>query len=127
MNAKGGVHTNEESLIQMFRGDPSLARDYLNDVLEDGSDAEINLAIRLVTTALGGLPATARRAGVNATQLYRTLSTNGNPGFSNLRKVLAAIGLRFSVAATTPDKVRGRVSAAPSRRRVPPRSGSSRA
>ncbi len=121
------VRTNEESLIQTFREDPALARDYLNDVLADGSDAEINLAIRLVTTALGGIPATARRAGVNATQLYRTLSRNGNPGFSNLRKVLAAIGLRFSVAATVPDKVRGRASAVPSRRRAPHKSRSTRA
>jgi probable addiction module antidote protein len=121
------VRTNEESLIQTFREDPALARDYLNDVLADGTDAEINLAIRLVTTALGGIPATARRAGVNATQLYRTLSRNGNPGFRNLRKVLAAIGLRFSVAATVPDKFRGRAPAVPSRRRAPHTSGSTRA
>lgn len=127
MKAKRDVRTNEKALIEMFREDPSLARDYLNDVLSDGSDAEINLAIRLVTTALGGLPATARRAGVNATQLYRTLSRSGNPGFRNLRKVLAAIGLRFSVEATAPDKGRGRPSAAPSRRRTPTRSGSARA
>lgn len=127
MKAKRQVRTNEESLIEMFREDPSLARDYLNDVLSDGSDAEINLAIRLVTTALGGIPATARRAGVNATQLYRTLSRNGNPGFRNLRKVLAAIGLRFAVASNAPEKVRGRAAAAPSRRRVAQRSGSTRA
>jgi probable addiction module antidote protein len=127
MKARREVRTNEESLIEMFREDPSLARDYLNDVLSDGSDAEINLAIRLVTMALGGLPATARRAGVNATQLYRTLSRNGNPGFRNLRRVLAAIGLRFAVEATVPNKFRDRRSAAPSRRRIPPRSGSARA
>lgn len=127
MKPKREVRTNEEALIQMFRADPSLARDYLNDVLSDGKDAEINLAIRLVTTALGGIPATARRAGVNATQLYRTLSRDGNPGFSNLRKVLAAIGLRFSVAAAVPDKVRRRASAVPSRRRAPHKPGSTRA
>lgn len=126
MKAKREVRTNEASLIQMFREDPALARDYLNDVLSDGSDAEINLAIRLVTTALGGVPATARRAGVNATQLYRTLSRNGNPGFRNLRKVLAAIGLRFSVAATVPEKVRSRASGVPSRRRAPHKPGSTR-
>jgi probable addiction module antidote protein len=126
MKAKRAVRTNEESLLEMFREDPSLARDYLNEVLSDGSDAEINLAIRLVTTALGGLPETARRAGVNATQLYRTLSRNGNPGFRNLRRVLAAIGLRFSVAAVAPAKVRGR-AVAPARHRVARRSGSTRA
>ncbi len=101
--------TNDDVLVEALREDPVLAVDYLNDALAGGSDAEINLAIRLVTTALGGLPATARRAGVNTTQLYRTLSRNGNPGFKTLRRVLAAIGMRFTVApAPIPPKRRSR-------------------
>jgi len=121
MKAARAFRTNEEALVDMFREDSDLARDYLNDVLADGTDAEINLAIRLVTTALGGLPATARRAGVNTTQLYRSLSRNGNPGFRNLRKVLAAIGLRFTVAATAPAGARDPAPPARSKRRPAPR------
>ena len=44
----------------------------------------------VLVETLGGLPATA--------QLYRTLSKQGNPGFRTLRRVLAAIGMRFTVA-----------------------------
>jgi len=47
--------------------------------------------------AFGGVPAIAEKAHLNATQLYRTLSAEGNPELRSLTAVLKAMGLRLAV------------------------------
>jgi DNA-binding phage protein len=42
---------------------------------------EIAIALRHMANAFGGLPTIARRAGINVTQAYRSLSRKGNPSF----------------------------------------------
>jgi probable addiction module antidote protein len=55
------------------------------------------IALRQMTAAFGGVPAIAERAGLNRTQLYRTLSENGNPEVRSLMAVLKPLGLRLAV------------------------------
>ncbi len=70
---------------------------YLNAALDDGD-------LQLIVAALGDI-ARARRmtivaqeAGLARESLYRSLSTNGNPEFGTVLKVLRALGLRLQVA-----------------------------
>ena len=70
---------------------------YLNAALDDGD-------LHLIVAALGDI-ARARRmtivaqeAGLARESLYRSLSTNGNPEFGTVLKVLRALGLRLQVA-----------------------------
>ena len=50
-----------------------------------------------MTKAFGGVSAVAETAHVSATQLYRTLSHDGNPVLSSLSAILKAMGSRLAV------------------------------
>lgn len=89
--------SHEEATTAMFRGDPALAAEYLNDVLETGDEVDLMLALRSLSHAFGGIPELARRADANPNTMYRTLSEKGNPSLKTLRAVLNAMGLRLAV------------------------------
>jgi DNA-binding phage protein len=50
-----------------------------------------------MTKAFGGVQSVAEKANLNSTQLYRTLSEEGNPALSSLAAILKAMGLRLAV------------------------------
>lgn len=89
--------THEEATAEMFREDPELAAEYLNQVLADGDRKELLLAMRYLTTAFGGVAGVARATKLNATALYRTLSEHGNPELETFTSLLKAMGLRIAV------------------------------
>lgn len=88
---------HDVAMAELYRDDPAFALDVLNSILEDGDQAELLIALRQMTKAFGGLPAVAEQAQLNPTQLYRTLSPQGNPGLSSLVAILRAMGLRLAV------------------------------
>lgn len=57
------------------------------------------IALRQLTKAFGGVPPVAASANLSATQLYRTLSPEGNPVLSSLSGILKAMGLRLAMQA----------------------------
>jgi probable addiction module antidote protein len=71
---------------------------YLEAVLEDGDPRAMPVALRTIADALGGLAPLAERTGLSRETLYRTLSEKGNPRYDTLTSILAAFGLRVSVA-----------------------------
>jgi probable addiction module antidote protein len=89
--------THEEAAVNGFRRDPRFAAKYLNAVLEDGNYEELLIAFRYLAKAFGGVPKLARRAALNATTLYRTLSPKGNPELKSLVALLKALGMRLAV------------------------------
>ncbi|QEI09548.1 addiction module antidote protein [Pigmentiphaga aceris] len=91
--------SHEEALAELYRGDPAFALEVLNSILADGDQAELLIALRHMTEAFGGVQAVAEQAQLNPTQLYRTLSPQGNPGLSSLAAILRAMGLRLAVEA----------------------------
>lgn len=93
--------SHDEATAEMFRADPELAVDYLNDVLADGDEAELLIALRTLSKAFGGVPEIARRADLNANTLYRTLSATGNPELRTLNALLRTMGLRLAVTRDT--------------------------
>jgi probable addiction module antidote protein len=88
---------HDDAMADLFREDPKLAAQTLNDILEDGDQAELLVALRQMAKAFGGLSKVAEQAELNPTQLYRTLSPTGNPTVSSLSSVLKAMGLRLAV------------------------------
>lgn len=89
--------SSEEATVAVFRDDPELAAEYLNQVLADGTREELLLAMRYLTTAFGGVSGVARATKLNARTLYRTLSEHGNPELDTLTSLLKAMGLRLAV------------------------------
>lgn len=88
---------HDDAMAEVFRADPVYAAELLNAILADGDQAELMIALRQIADAHGGVYSVAKEAHLNPTQLYRTLSTDGNPAFRSLIAILRAMGLRLSV------------------------------
>lgn len=76
--------------------DPVEAAEYLNAALEDGSQEVFLMALKDVANAKG-ISEIARETNLNRENLYRILSTKGNPKLKSLNYVLNSVGLRLSV------------------------------
>jgi probable addiction module antidote protein len=90
---------HDEAMAELYRKDPELAIQVINDILEDenGDQGELLIVLRQMTKAFGGMQSVAEQAHLNPTQLYRTLSPKGNPALSGFSAILKAMGLRLSV------------------------------
>jgi len=97
--------SHDEATINSFRKDPQFAAEYLNAILENGDQQELLTALRYLATAFGGVPHLAEQAELNATTLYRTLSSRGNPELKSLLALLKALGLRLAVQPLEPTAV----------------------
>jgi probable addiction module antidote protein len=84
-------------MAEAYSKDPAYAVQLLNAILEDGDQSEFLIALRQMAKAFGGVQALAEQAQLNPTQLYRTLSPDGNPALSNFSAILKAMGMRLSV------------------------------
>lgn len=70
---------------------------FLAEVLADGDHRALPLALRAAADVVG-MTELAARTGLNRETLYRTLSAKGNPRLDTLGAILAAFGLRLTVA-----------------------------
>ena len=93
---------HDEAMAELFRDDPQFAVEYLNDLLQDGEPADLLVALRQITQAQGGVRALAKETELNANQLYRTLSPQGNPELLSLFAILKALGLRLAIQPAPP-------------------------
>lgn len=93
---------HDDAMANLYRDDPALAVEVINAILEDGDQGELLTVLRQVAQASGGVQAVAEQAHLNPTQLYRTLSSKGNPALSSLTAILKAMGLRLAVQPLPP-------------------------
>jgi probable addiction module antidote protein len=89
--------SHDAAMADHFKQDPAYAVELLNSILEDGEQGELLIALRQMTKAFGGVQDVAEKAKLNPTQIYRTLSENGNPELRSLSAILKAMGLRLAV------------------------------
>ena len=74
--------------------------EYLNTVLEDGTDAEMLKAIGNVAKAMG-MTNIAEKTGMSRPSLYKALSEGAKPQFSTIMKVLKAVGGQLQINPIT--------------------------
>ncbi len=67
---------------------------YLEAALQEGDSALIAAALGDIARAKG-MTQIARDAGLGRESLYKALSAEGNPEFSTIMKVVAALGLQL--------------------------------
>lgn len=79
--------SHDDAMVELFRDDPVVAAAALNAILADGDQGELLVALRQI----------AKAVGLNATQLYRTLSKQGNPELRSLTALLRTMGFRLAV------------------------------
>lgn len=89
--------SHDDAMAEVFRDDPAYAIEMLNSIIEEGDQGELMITLRQMAKAFGGVQAVAEQARLNPTQLYRTLSPQGNPVLSSLSAILGAMGLRLAV------------------------------
>jgi probable addiction module antidote protein len=90
----------QRNLLEALK-DPAEAAEYLNAALEDGEPEVFLLALRDVVESYGGMGKLATSTSLNRENLYRMLSTKGNPEFFSLSTVLDAVGFRLAVEPKT--------------------------
>ena len=88
---------HDEAMAELYRSDPALALEVINNILAEGDQAELMTVLRQLAQTVGGVQAVAEQAHLNPTQLYRTLSPKGNPALNNLTAILKTMGLRLAV------------------------------
>lgn len=93
---------HDEAMAELYMSDPEFALQLLNSILEDGDQGELLVILRQMTGAFGGVQAVAEQAHLNPTQLYRTLSPEGNPALSSLSAILKAMGMRLAIQPMHP-------------------------
>lgn len=71
---------------------------YLSIVMEDADPALVAAALGDVARARG-MTRVANDSGLTREGLYKALSSEGNPSFATVMKVMHAMGLRLSVHA----------------------------
>ena len=72
---------------------------YMEEALETDDPAFIAKALGTVARARG-MSKIAKKTGLSRESLYKALSTEGNPEFGTIIRVMQALGLRFSITAT---------------------------
>ncbi len=87
--------------LQAALTDPEEAAAYLNAALEENDQAIFLLALRDITEARG-FTTMAQETLLNRENLYRMLSSTGNPQLTNLNTLLQSFGLRLAVEAISP-------------------------
>lgn len=89
--------SHDDAMADLYRSDPAFALEVINTILEDGDQGELLTVLRQMAQAFGGMQTVAERAGLNPTQLYRTLSAQGNPALRSFLAILKSMGLRLEV------------------------------
>ncbi len=74
--------------------------EYLNEVLQEGDDSEVIIAIGNVAKAIG-MTKIAEETGLSRPSLYKALSEGSKPQFSTIMKVLKAVGGQVRVSPIT--------------------------
>jgi probable addiction module antidote protein len=80
-----------------FLETPEDIREFLQEAVETGTEAEFIHALNTAARAKG-MTEVAKAAGVTRASLYKSLSENGNPNFTTISKVVKALGCKLHVA-----------------------------
>jgi len=90
------IKTYQEDLIEALK-DPREAAAYLTAAIEEGDRAVFLLALRNIAEAQGGMSALAQKAHMNRENLYRMLSSKGNPEIKSLLQLLNSMNLKLTI------------------------------
>ena len=97
------IRSHEVAVVDSFRRDRKLAAAYLDEVLTDGDQKELMLALRRLSEAFGGVSVLAQQAGLNPTTLYRTLSVDGNPELADATSAPSSLWACASLCPSLPE------------------------
>ena len=91
------VKTTPFDSADYLKTDQDMA-EYINACLEENDPALTAHAVGVVARARG-MAQLAKDAHLSRESLYKALSTDGNPSFATMMKVIDALGLKLTVSA----------------------------
>ena len=91
------TRSHDDAMAELYREDRPFAVQVINNILQDGEQAELLVVLRQMAIGCGGVQTVAEQAKLNPTQRYRTLSAKGNPSLDSLLAILKAMGLQLAV------------------------------
>ena len=94
---KSKIKTLRWDAATYLKTDKDIAH-YLEAVLEEGDPNLVAAALGDVARAKG-MTQIAKAAGLGRESLYKALSSEGNPEFATVLKVVRALGLKIKIAA----------------------------
>jgi probable addiction module antidote protein len=94
-NKKIKMRTSKFDIADYLDNKKMIAQ-YLNTVLEEGSEDQIITAIGHIAKAIG-MSKIAEETGMSRPSLYKALSEGARPQFSTIVKVLNAVGAELKV------------------------------
>ena len=103
-NSRPKIKTMAWDAAAFLETDEDIAH-YLEAVFEDGDPTLVAAALGDVARAKG-MSRVAQAAGLGRESLYKALSTEGNPEFATVLKVMRAVGLKLKVTASATPKRR---------------------
>lgn len=95
--AKTKTHTTGWDPAKYVESDEAVAA-YLDVAIEEDDPALLAAALGDVARAKG-MTEIARETGLGRESLYKALSSDGNPEFGTVQKVVHSLGLRLHVSA----------------------------
>ena len=93
------VRSYQDELLKELKN-PKAAAEYLNACFRDSEEVFLQ-GLRNVVEAKGGMSSIAKITELNRENLYRSLSKQGNPKFSNLSAILEAVGITLNFKVLT--------------------------
>ncbi|MBU6338951.1 MAG: putative addiction module antidote protein [Rickettsiales bacterium] len=100
MKKKKTKHKNFDQFVnEQLTKDPELADELLEHALKeyqkDGDEKTLLIALKQVTLAKCGFQELSNKTGLSRESLYKTLSDQGNPRLTTLKKILEALNYRI--------------------------------
>jgi len=90
------LRTTKFNMVDYLESEAGMA-EYISEALALDDSAYFQHALGAVARAKG-MATIARKSGLGRQSLYKALSESGNPEFSTVVKVLAALGIKISAA-----------------------------
>jgi len=94
------LKTNKFEVLNYLKTEKDI-EDYLNVVLEEGDYQFLPVALADIARARKAMAGAAKAAGVTRTNLYQSLSENGNPAFETVAKVANSLGYKIALVAAS--------------------------
>jgi len=96
-----GLRSYREILIEALK-DPEEAQAYLEvameEFFEDHDKNAFLQSLRTIAEAQGGLSSLASKTDLNRSNLYKALSTKGNPKLETIATILKALGFKLHIS-----------------------------
>ena len=103
------LKTKKFDILNYLKNESDI-EEYLNVILEEGDYKFLPIALADIARARKVMTSTAKFAGVTRTNLYQSLSENGNPAFETVAKVANSLGYRIALVPKSNPTTKSRVA-----------------